>query len=121
MDHLLFAVPNLSNLFIAGLSVSLNHTQSDLTLTLNCTTTGLPPTTITWSKDGVEMGSGNNYIFSQRIMNVDNAVYENTLIINGESVCDIHGSYQCFVQCYDDIGEMVKNATDSVCITGEFA
>ena len=28
---------NHSNVFIAGLSVSLNYTQSDLTLTLNCT------------------------------------------------------------------------------------
>ena len=101
--------------------MSLDYTQSDLTLTLNCTTIGLPPTTVTWSKNGVEMGSGNNYTISQRVIDVDNTIYENILIVAGESVCDIQGSYQCFGQCYHDVGEMVKSAADSVNITGEFA
>ena len=48
-------------------------------------------------------------------------MYENIMIMDGESVCDIQGLYQCFVQCHDDIGELVKNATDSVSVTGEFA
>ena len=124
MDHLLLAVPNHSNAFIAGLSVSLNYAQSELTLILNCTTTGLPPTIVTWSKDGVEMSNGNNYAFSQMVIDVDNTVYENLLIIDSESVCINHeyqGLYQCLVQCHDDIGEMVTNATDFVSVTGDFA
>ena len=121
MDHLLLAVPDHSNAFIAGLSVSLNYTQSAVTLALNCTTTGLPPTTVTWSKDGVEMSSGDNYVFSQRVIDANKTVYESTLIVVCKSVCDIQGLYQCFVQCYDDIGELVKSATDAVSITGEFS
>ena len=112
------------NLLITGLSVSLSYNQSDLTLSLNCTTTGLPPTTVTWSKNGVEMSSGDNYAFSQRVIDVDNTVYENLLIVDGESVCDIHeyqGLYQCLVQCHDGVGELMKNATDSVSVTGEFS
>ena len=111
---------NHSNTFIAGLYVSLNYTQTDLTLILNCTTTGLPPTTVTWSKDGVEISSGNDYEFSQRVIDVNNTVYESLMIIDGESVCDMQGLYQCFVQCHDDIGELVNNATDSVNVTGKF-
>ena len=101
--------------------MSLSYTQSELTLILNCTTTGLPPTTVTWSKDGVEMSSGDNYVFSQRVIDVNNTMYESIVIIDGESVYDIQGLYQCFVQCYDDIGKLVKNATDSVSVTGEFS
>ena len=113
-----------SNIFqsilIAGLSVSLNYTQSNLTLTLNCTTTVLPPTIVTWSKDGVEMSSGDNYVFSQRVVDVNNTVYESIAIIDVESVCDIQGLYQCFVQCHDYTGELVKTAFDSVSVAGEF-
>ena len=111
---------NYTNLFIAGLSVSLNYAQSDLTLTLNCTTTGLPPTTVTWSKDEVEMSSGDNYVFSQRVINVNNIVYESILTVDWESACDTQGVYQCLVQCHDDIGELVKNAIDSVSVAGDF-
>ena len=104
----------------AGLSVSLNYTQSNLTLALNCTTTGLPPTTVTWSKNGKDIISGNNYVFSQRVIDVNDIVYESILIIiTGESVCDIHGLYQCFVKCHDDIGGLVNSATDSVSVTGK--
>ena len=100
--------------------MSLNYTQTELTLTLNCATIGLNPTTVTWSKDGVEMSSVDKYIFSQRVIGVDNIVYENVLIINGKSGCDAQGLYVRFVQCYDDIGEMVKSDADSVSVTGEF-
>ena len=101
--------------------MSLSYTQSDFNLTLNCTTTGLPPTTVTWSKDGVEMSSGENYAFIQRVIDVNYTVYQSIMIIDGESVCGIQGLYQCFVQCHDYVGELVKNATDSVSVTGECA
>ena len=100
--------------------MSLNYTETELTLTLNCTSFGLPPTTVTWIKDGVKMSSVDKYIFSQRVVSVDNIVYENVLIINGKSGCDVQGSYVCSVQCSDDIGEMVKSAADSVSVTGKF-
>ena len=103
--------------------MSLNYAQSDLTLSLNCTTTGLPPTTVTWSKDGVEMGCEDNYVFTQRVIDVNYSVYESILIVSGESACDIQGLYQCtcFVQCDDDNGQSVKSASDSVSVTGESA
>ena len=101
--------------------MSLNCNQSDLTLSLNCTTTGLPPTTVTWSKDGMEMSIVDNYVFSQRVIDVNSTVYESIMIIGGKSVCEIQGLYQCFVRCHDDIGQLAKNATDSVSVTGKFA
>ena len=67
------------------------------------------------------MNSGDNYLFSQRVKDVNNTVYESIVIIGGKLVCDIQGLYQCSVQCHDDIGKWVKNTTDSVSVTGEFA
>ena len=106
--------------FIAVLSVSLNYTQNGLTLSLNCTSTGLPPTNVTWSKDGLEMSSGDKYMFSQRVIDVNNTVYENIIVISGGTEDDIPGLYQCCVQCYDNSGKMVNSAVDFTNITGKF-
>ena len=99
--------------------MSLNYTESVFTLTLNCTSTGLPPTNVTWSKDGMEMSSGDSYIFNQQVIDVDYTVYESMMIIDRESVCDIQGLYQCFVKCHDDLGVLVNSAKNSVSITGK--
>ena len=66
---------------IAGLFVSLSYTQSDFALILICTSTGLPPTTVTWSKDGEDVCSVvMDCVFSQRVIDVNNTVYENTIL-----------------------------------------
>ena len=108
---------NHSNVFTADLSVSLSYMQGDLSLYLNCTSTGLPPTTVTWSKDGVEMSSEDSYTFSQRVIDVNSTVYESMVIINGESVCDVQGLFQCSVQCRDDVGNVLISANDSLSVT----
>ena len=107
--------------FTVGLSVSLSYTQNGLTFSLNCSSTGLPPTNVTWSKDGIEMSSGGNYMFSQRVIDVNNTVYENIIVINGGTGNNISGLYQCCVQCYDDLGIMKASAVDFTIITGKFA
>ena len=106
-------------LFTIGLSVSLSHFQSDSTVYFTCTSTGLPPITVTWSKDGVEMSSEDKFTLSQRVMDVDNIVYESILIIKGESVCDVQGLYQCSVQCFNYLGALVNSSKGSVNVTGE--
>ena len=106
-------------MIFAALLVSLSYIQSDFTLTLNCTSTGLPPTTVTWSKDGVEMSSGDKHTFSQRVICVDNTVYENIMVVTGGLEHDIQGFYQCSVQCHDDVGEVVKSAIAFANITSK--
>ena len=64
------------------------------------------------------MNSGNNYSITQWVIDVDNTVYENMVIVNGESVCDMQGLYQCSVQCHDDTGGILVSTTDSLSITG---
>ena len=100
--------------------MSLNYNENAFSLTSNCMSTGLPPTTVTWRKNGMEMSSGDSYTISQRVIDVDSTVYENMMIIDRESVCDMQGLYQCFVQCYDDIGGMMNSVADSVSGTDEF-
>ena len=104
---------------VAGMFVSLNYTQSNGTLSLKCISTGFPPTTVTWSKDGVEMSSGNNYSFSQIVADVDSSTYENTLVTAVDSESDKLGLYQCNVQCYDDAGELISNESVTVSVTGK--
>ena len=108
-------------MFFAGLSVLLSYTQSNFTLTLNCTSTGLPPTTVTWSKDGVEISNGGNHTFSQRVIDVNNTVYESTMVIVVDPENDMLGLYRCSVQCYDDIGSQISNASVAVNVTGMVA
>ena len=98
---------------------TLSYTRSEFTISLYCTSTGLPPTTVTWRKDGVEMSSGDSYSFSQRVIDVDNTVYENMVIVNRKSAYDMQGLYQCSVQCLDDLGDIVNSANDSLHVTGE--
>ena len=107
------------DVIITGLFVLLSYTQNGLTLNLNCTSTGLPPTTITWSKDEVEMSSGGSHAISQRAIDVENTVFESVLIISVVSVCDMQGLYHCSVQCHDDTGDIVDSANDSVNVSGE--
>ena len=90
--------------------MSLSYTQSNLTLSLNCTSTGLPPTNVTWSKDGVEISNG-SYTFGQRVIDLNSTVYENTMVIVGDSEGDMVGFYQCIVQCYDDIGLLINSTS----------
>ena len=101
--------------------MSLNYTQSDGTLSLKCISTGLPPTTVTWTKNGVEMASGNSYTFSQMVIDVNNSIYENTLAIAVGSECEKLDLYQCIVQCYDDVGSLISNASVMANVTGNVA
>lgn len=109
-------------MIIIGLSVSVSYNQSDFTLTLNCTSTGLPPTNVTWSKDGVEISSGDSYTFSQRVIDMDNTVYENLLFVNNYLTSDvIQGLYQCVVQCYDDYNSLVNSASETLSVIGKMS
>ena len=96
------------------------YTQSDSTLNLNCTSTGLPPTTVTWSKNGVKISSGDNHTFSQRVIDVEETVYENTMVIAVESENDTLGIYRCTIQCYDDAGVLISNDSVTVNVTGKW-
>ncbi len=60
--------------------------------TLTCTSTGGPPTTVIWRKNGVPV---NVTLFerSQRLVNAESATYENVLY--DDDIANFVGSFTC--------------------------
>ena len=63
-------------------------------MTLTCTSTGGPPTTVTWRKNGVLV---NDTLFhqSQRVVDTNTATYENLLI--SHDIANLIGNFSCLV------------------------
>ena len=51
--------------------------------TLTCSTTGGPPTIVSWMRDSRTMVYDNSFVFSQTVTNFVAATYTNTLTITG--------------------------------------
>ena len=68
------------------------------TVTLTCTSTGGPATTVTWRKNGAVLEvDGTIYHQSQRVVNARTATYENILVLIGEPD-NVIGNYTCLVR-----------------------
>ena len=67
------------------------------TLTLTCTSTGGPATTVTWRKNGavVEV-DGTTYDQSQKVVNTTTATYEDTIMLL-QNPDEVTGNYTCSV------------------------
>ena len=63
---------------------------------LTCTSTGGPPTTVTWRKNGV-LVNDSLYQQSQIVLNTTTATYENTLYSDWYRIEDLVGSFTCSV------------------------
>ena len=78
--------------------------------TLNCTTTGSPATTVTWTRDGQPLTiDGHTYNMVQRVTNRAAATYDNVLIVSGPV---LGSTFTCTVR------NMLGSDTSS--ITGKF-
>ena len=73
----------------------MDYDKSSLTLT--CTSTGGPATTVTWTKDGAPLTDKATYQQSQTITDTLTATYENRLSIITRSD-SVSGDYACTVQ-----------------------
>ena len=61
--------------------------------TLTCNSTGGPPTTVSWRRDGTMLSDNNNNYISSQLINSVTATYTNTLTVTGR----LAGHYQCSV------------------------
>jgi len=61
--------------------------------TLNCTSTGGPATTVSWTRDGDIVTANNSYINSSQVTDTETATYVHTLRVTGRQV----GLYRCSV------------------------
>ena len=80
--------------------------------TLMCTSTGGPPTTVTWRRNGV-LVNDSLYQQSQRVMNTQTATYENVLFSN--DITNFVDTFSC------DVGNVRSTAEDTVELNGQSA
>lgn len=90
----------------------LNYEESSLTLI--CTSTGGPATTVTWTKDGASLAAADTYQQSQTITDMLTATYENRLSIITRSD-SVSGDYACTVQNSNSIA----SSPQSISVTGK--
>ena len=76
--------------------------------TLTCTSTGGPPTSVTWRKNGVPV---NNSLYqqSQRVVDTETATYENILF---NVISKFVGTFSC------EVGNVRGTAEDTVELNG---
>ena len=76
--------------------------------TLNCATTGSPPTNVTWSKDGNLITSNEMYQFTKMLTDASTGTYSNLLVVNREPD-DVTGTYVCSIE--NSISPVVQETT----------
>ena len=65
-------------------------------LTLTCKTTSAPPTNLKWYKDGLPINYDRDvYKVLQKVTDLRNADYDNTLMFISDDVEDMIGRYNC--------------------------
>lgn len=85
---------SLIDYYFAGQLTSPSLTYDGPSLTLTCTTSGGPPTTITWLRDGTPIVIDNmTYRQSQTVVNMGMATYETTLTT--DALSGLVGIIQC--------------------------
>ena len=77
--------------------------------TLTCTSTGGPPTTVTWRRNGVLLNDS-LYQQSQRVVNTQTATYENVLF--SSDITNFVGTFTC------EVGNVRSTAEDTVELNG---
>ena len=77
--------------------------------TLTCTSTGGPPTTVTWRRNGV-LVSDSLYQQSQRVVNTETATYDNVLF--SSHITNFVGTFTC------EVGNVRSTAEDTVELNG---
>ena len=79
--------------------------------TLNCTSTGSPATTVTWTKDGALLAESDTYRMTQLLYSGTTSTYFNLLEVNAGPYA-VTGDYSCTVS------NLLGNATSNVTIGG---
>ena len=77
--------------------------------TLNCTSTGGPPTSVTWRKNGVPVNVS-LYQQSQSVVDTETATYENVLF--NDDISNFVGTFTC------EVGNVRGTVQDTVELNG---
>ncbi len=92
----------------APVSITSLDVTSGSSFTLNCTSSGSPATTVTWTKDGVLLTESNIYHMTQILYSGTAATYFNLLEVNAGPYA-VTGDYSREVT--NLLGSAMRNAT----------
>ena len=79
--------------------------------TLTCTSTGGPPTTVTWRRNGV-LVNDSLYQQNQRVVNTETATYENVLF--NDNITNFVGTFTC------EVSNVRSTAQETLELNGQF-
>ena len=97
-----------------GSPIVTSLTYDDQSRTLTCTSTGGPPVSVTWRKDGVVITLGATYQQAKSLVDSVTSTYETVLTIDPSvDQRNIAGIYNCTVE--NDRGE----SSETVVVPGE--
>ena len=88
--------------------------SSELPITLNCPTTGLPPTTVEWSRDGEKLVNSGAYRITMVLRDRENSTFDNFLQIN-QTHREAEALYHCLVE--NALDGPIQNRTKGAKIT----
>ena len=72
----------ISSMFIGRLQIAAIRKVPSPSIVINCSTTGLPPTSIAWSRESVQLVNNQVYQLSQLLRDRATSAYSNLLTIN---------------------------------------
>ena len=81
---------------ISGVPTATSLVYNETTRSLTCTSTGGPPTTVTWRRNGAVITINATYQQTQVVTDPVTGTYQTVLTID-QSVTDIFGTYSCTV------------------------
>ena len=101
-------------MYPAGSPTVTSLTFNDQSMTLTCISTGGPPTTVTWMKDGDVITLSATHQQTKRLVDPVNGTYQTLLTIDPSvDLRNIVGAYNCTVE--NDRGE----SSETVIVPGE--
>ena len=81
---------------IGRLQISAIRKVSSPSIVINCSTTGLPPTSIVWTRGSAQLVNSQVYQLSQLLSDRATSTYSNLLTIN-QTLQELRGLYRCTV------------------------
>ena len=81
---------------IGRLQISSAQKVPSPSIVINCGTTGLPPTRVVWTKEGMQLVNNQTYQLSQFLRDRTTSAYSNLLTIN-QTLQQSRGVYRCAV------------------------
>ena len=105
---------------IGRLQISSAQKVPSPSIVINCGTTGLPPTRVVWTKEGMQLVNNQTYQLSQFLRDRTTSAYSNLLTIN-QTLQQSRGLYRCAVDSEQTGTNQSRSGPNITTGKGEFS